>query len=782
MSAARFVNEETRIAAEGSTAGAAVAAAATPDTVSNGVVPQIITDGLQASDAPSNSNIPQIITVGQQASGAPMSAARFANEQSRIAAEGSTAGAAAAVAAAPDTVSNGIVPQIITEGLQASGAPSNSNIPQIITVGQQASGAPMSAARFANEESRIADERESSKNEAPEEIESDPAARKLSGSKRLKQKWDTDTLPMLPKAEYTGDRPNNKSCVSIDRGTADSWCQTMCASTAAIPTVTAMTCPKSTCRCDSDAVAQVKAEHDDVIDNWKEAEARVRTADPDTAYPDGLPHFEHSKPTPDLPTKAKRNHLAADPTTCKSIHIQATDRWCANQCATEECPLTLCKCEGLEAPRDAGEQVMDEKGTTFSPYEAGKDFAKDAVPAVPIMAGRVKSLQPTTCRAIRDDATDEYCVILCATQDCPLDLCKCADTPTIEEAKEAARKTLQSPEIHDPVLPSPLAAEPDVAAETNPEAQADPEAETGTPLTGLKSIAATCTSMVESGTSVIKYQNDLWCKTTCAQGNCPKAQCDCGPDMDYVTEEDEWQAEGWESKDQGSEGSKDNKLAKAGKRDKLGKADKFVKGDKKGKSDRRTTWKAKKHGPKWNAKHSPDKVSDHKNREVSQHTRKKEEPISGEQDNLEKSDDEKSDDEESEDDVDAQIAEITERAEAQIADISKRAKYQHHLKHAQHVKHVQHVQHAQHAQRALDRMQTEYAQRERVHAAKMQTDEGQRFNLDAISAREVDEPVATAPTDDIAWNVRPAAISSEAEVNLGGGARFLAGSSRRSSH
>ena len=41
---------------------------------------------------------------------------------------------------------------------------------------------------------------------------------------------------------------------------------------------------------------------------------------------------------------------------------------------------------------------------------------------------------------MRDDATDEYCVILCATQDCPLDLCKCADTPTMEEVKEAARR------------------------------------------------------------------------------------------------------------------------------------------------------------------------------------------------------------------------------------------------------------------------------------------------------------------------------------------------------
>ena len=41
---------------------------------------------------------------------------------------------------------------------------------------------------------------------------------------------------------------------------------------------------------------------------------------------------------------------------------------------------------------------------------------------------------------MRDDATDEYCVILCATQDCPLDLCKCADTPTMEEVKAAATK------------------------------------------------------------------------------------------------------------------------------------------------------------------------------------------------------------------------------------------------------------------------------------------------------------------------------------------------------
>ena len=57
----------------------------------------------------------------------------------------------------------------------------------------------------------------------------------------------------------------------------------------------------------------------------------MRTAEVDTAYPDGLPHFEDSKPTPDLPTKAKRDHLSADPNTCRAIHIQATDHWCATQ-------------------------------------------------------------------------------------------------------------------------------------------------------------------------------------------------------------------------------------------------------------------------------------------------------------------------------------------------------------------------------------------------------------------------------------------------------------------
>ena len=49
-----------------------------------------------------------------------------------------------------------------------------------------------------------------------------------------RSRWDTDILPTLPKAEWIGDRPVNKSCVSINVGTDDSWCQTMCAASTAL--------------------------------------------------------------------------------------------------------------------------------------------------------------------------------------------------------------------------------------------------------------------------------------------------------------------------------------------------------------------------------------------------------------------------------------------------------------------------------------------------------------------------------------------------------------------
>ena len=48
----------------------------------------------------------------------------------------------------------------------------------------------------------------------------------------------------------------------------------MCATTTDNPLVLASTCPEKTCRCDAESKAVAKADHDEVIDNWHEAEAR----------------------------------------------------------------------------------------------------------------------------------------------------------------------------------------------------------------------------------------------------------------------------------------------------------------------------------------------------------------------------------------------------------------------------------------------------------------------------------------------------------------------------
>ena len=54
--------------------------------------------------------------------------------------------------------------------------------------------------------------------------------------------------------------------MSIDVGTDDSWCQTMCASTTDNP-LQVNTCPEKTCRCDDESTAQARQEHDEVSAN-----------------------------------------------------------------------------------------------------------------------------------------------------------------------------------------------------------------------------------------------------------------------------------------------------------------------------------------------------------------------------------------------------------------------------------------------------------------------------------------------------------------------------------
>ena len=106
--------------------------------------------------------------------------------------------------------------------------------------------------------------------------------------------WDTDTLPYMEKAEWRNDPRRegggNTSCVSIAPGTNNQWCAIMCSdANPKAPDGSEASCPPSKCRCDAEARKQLEDEAKQLMDNWKEAEERVRSAKPNTAYPDGMP-------------------------------------------------------------------------------------------------------------------------------------------------------------------------------------------------------------------------------------------------------------------------------------------------------------------------------------------------------------------------------------------------------------------------------------------------------------------------------------------------------------
>ena len=129
---------------------------------------------------------------------------------------------------------------------------------------------------------------------------------------------------------------------------------------------------------------------------------------------------------------------------------------------------------------------------------------------------------------------------------------------------------------------------------------------------------------------MLKYENDLWCTTTCGTGKCPESQCDCGPDMTYVPDDDMLQQ--WKPRAVGN--NKHSKDTKEGKHAKEGKP-----------------WQKEKHGPKWIAKHE---------KEEAEHGK----------------------------------GEDSEDAEAKRAKHEKHLKHLHHVQHAHHAQHARHAQRA----------------------------------------------------------------------------------------
>merc|ERR1740130_440672 len=145
-----------------------------------------------------------------------------------------------------------------------------------------------------------------------------------------------------PKApEWVADTRNfvggDLSCASIDAGVSDSWCQLNCATASAHPEVS---CPDNLCDCSEGAAQAGEAKASENMDNWKEAEARIRSVDPADSYPDGLPPADDDK---QLPVAAG---VPKDVQSCKAVAAPTSDRWCRQICSTGVCPEDKCRCDG----------------------------------------------------------------------------------------------------------------------------------------------------------------------------------------------------------------------------------------------------------------------------------------------------------------------------------------------------------------------------------------------------------------------------------------------------
>jgi hypothetical protein len=203
----------------------------------------------------------------------------------------------------------------------------------------------------------------------------------------------------------------DKACLSIEVGTSDMWCSTSCA---------AGSCPPTMCKCGGDArkmgeqarekaasdweaeeekrrqAAEQKKSNPDrkytdepwkqsqqsaqAMDNWKEAEARIKSADPNAAYPDGLP------PAPKQAKQQQAAEFEENPEdvpmdkSCVSVgpwKSNANDYYCATACApgsSQPCSETMCKCNHDPTESDnvvatgstlVGNKVQDAEGHTI---------------------------------------------------------------------------------------------------------------------------------------------------------------------------------------------------------------------------------------------------------------------------------------------------------------------------------------------------------------------------------------------------------------------------------
>jgi len=177
------------------------------------------------------------------------------------------------------------------------------------------------------------------------------------------------------------------------------------------------------------------------------------------------------------------------PETCRSIKLPATDKWCRNECAGIECPADTCECDDYNArtrederkSRTAPKTGMEEWRESEAAARATDTAARYPDGLAPVVSPAPEWVQakpvqrvaasrdPKSCKATKSQVSDAWCGMMCATEECPADMCKCAHAAQEQVKLQPAGTGPDAPLPAglDPDGPQPAAMDwPSVSGET----------------------------------------------------------------------------------------------------------------------------------------------------------------------------------------------------------------------------------------------------------------------------------------------------------------------------
>ena len=188
--------------------------------------------------------------------------------------------------------------------------------------------------------------------------------------------------------------------------------------------------------------SQANEEFQDGIDRWKEGEDRLKNADPNKAYPDGLPPVGQLGGEDTEGGVVKRNagqpFTPDDPSTCRSLLPDSiTDSWCQNTCQAL-CPPGQCECDG----HPAKQAQQQEDAAVASPAPQQQEAAPVESPVPKSSAPKTASAPCVSLGPSSSDTNDRWCNLSCVNVNgnCPASMCEC-DEKKLKAAQDAMAVT-----------------------------------------------------------------------------------------------------------------------------------------------------------------------------------------------------------------------------------------------------------------------------------------------------------------------------------------------------